>query len=404
METSPGEDASCLVKFVFALSGLGLNITFAIYLAYVKVYGEVFSRSILGWMNVCIYTAATSVVFTQILLDRSFDIKYNTKTSYTFRICLGLFIMGCTCLFIPFADSNVLQVYMIGVLIGVFEGSGLATLQQLAPSIHRDLSKYANTGFTIAQVLPILLSFLLGFYDAKAGSVAGIAFAWIPAGLCLLASALFLGVVLNGTFNSAFRRRDETLTNEKMRSLQNSERTPLADNSEHKSMWLQYPVLMCASVQFVTNGLSIFLMPFLTYFGSSRLAHMLVLVRFGGELAGRIASHVPGCGLHNCAPRTAVLVLAVATIVRSVLLVVSIVDIFWRGYFFDMERLWLFIIVGIFYALFGWSQSEVMTTVIDVGPPEKDGDLARGMMCICFASQLFSLAIALTLIEFVLEK
>merc|ERR1719359_1385057 len=63
-------------------------------------------------MNVCIYTAATSVVFTQIMLDRSFDIKYNTKTTYTFRICLGLFIMGCTCLFIPFADSNVLQVYM----------------------------------------------------------------------------------------------------------------------------------------------------------------------------------------------------------------------------------------------------------------------------------------------------
>merc|ERR1719316_637000 len=123
-------------------------------------------------MNVCIYTAATSVVFTQIMLDRSFDIKYNTKTTYTFRICLGLFIMGCTCLFIPFADSNVLQVYMIGVLIGVFEGSGLATLQQLAPSIHRDLSKYANTGFTIAQVLPILLSILLGFYDAKAGDVA----------------------------------------------------------------------------------------------------------------------------------------------------------------------------------------------------------------------------------------
>jgi len=126
---------------------------------------------------------------------------------------------------------------------------------------------------------------------------------------------------------------------------------------------------------------------------------MLVLVRFGGELAGRIASHVPGCGLHNCAPRTAVLVLAVATIVRSVLLVVVLVDVFWRGYFFDLERLWLFIIVGIFYALFGWSQSEVMTTVVDVGPPEKDGDLARGMMCICFASQLLSLAIALTLIE-----
>lgn len=385
-------DASPLEKFVFALAALGLNITFAIYLAYVQVYGEVFSRSVLGWMNVSIYAAATSVVLAQIYTDAIFDTMYNTKTTFPFRICTGLAMMGCTCLFIPFAKSSVYQVYVIGVLIGTFEGSGLSTLQQLAPCIHRNLSKYANIGFTIAQVLPILLSVLLGFYNAKAGSVAAIAFAWIPAGICLAACLLFLAIVLNGNFNPTFVRLDESLT--KLKEFDKSERTRLADSRE-KSMWLQFPVMMCATVQFVTNGLSMFLMPFLTYFGSSSLAHILVLVRFGGELAGRLASLVPVLGLQNCRPNTAVLVLAIATIVRSVLLIWVLLSAF---HVLDLGHVSLFIIVGVFYALFGWSQSEVMTTIVDVGPPDREPDLSRGMMFLCFGSQLLSLAIALTVI------
>merc|ERR1712224_488459 len=100
----------------------------------------------------------------------------------------------------------------------------------------------------------------------------------------------------------------------------NHERAALAgrfgDSQSEQTLWLRTPIAMCASVQFVTNGLSIFLMPFLTYFGSSSLAHILVLVRFGSELAGRVIAHL--VSLENCKAFTAILILVVATIARAV--------------------------------------------------------------------------------------
>jgi hypothetical protein len=392
------QDAPILEKLVFGLAGLGLNITFSIYLAYVQVYGAVFSRSILGYMNVCIYVAATSVVLVQILFDATFDVMYDPKVTYTFRICVGLFMMFCTLLSVPFAESSVYHVYAIGVLIGIFEGGGLSTLQQFAPVVHREMSKYANTGFTIAQVLPILLSVATGFYQARPGSAEAIAFAWIPASLCLAGLCLFIGMVLNGNFNVAFARLNRRLSKDPSPGRtpsepRDSEREPIADRKE-QALWLRTPIMMCAIVQFATNGLSIFLMPFLTYFDGASLAHILVLVRFAGELAGRIASHF--CSLRNCSPNTAILILVVATIVRGLLMIVFLLGVF---RILDLMRLWLFILVGVFYLLFGWTQSEVMTIIVDVGPADKDVELSRGMMFLCFAAQLLFLGIALTIIE-----
>merc|ERR1719240_205762 len=50
-------------------------------------------------------------------------------------------------------------------------------------------------------------------------------------------------------------------------------------------------VLGFYAIQFSTHFLSMFLMPFATYFGTLALARQVVLIRFASEFAGRIASH-----------------------------------------------------------------------------------------------------------------
>lgn len=400
-------DEPCQIdKFVFALSGLGLNITFAIYLAYVQIYGEAFSRTILGRMNIAIYVAATSVVLVQMYVDPFFDRVFTPKATYTFRICLALVVMFLTLLSIPFADNDVHHVYLVGVLIGLFEGSGLSTIQQLAAVVHPDLTKHVNTGFTVAQVLPIALSVALGFYNAQAGSFAAIAFAWIPAGLCLVACALQFGLVIHGNLNRAFAEMDRTLAD------CDPEQTPLiADivgrgtskescGTQKGNVWLTTPVLLCSIVQFMTNGFSMFLMPFLTYFGAHDLAHMLVLVRFASELGGRILSHLWGYSYWNLDASQAITILVASIVFRGALLVAILSDAFG---FYKLGLVWLVVLVSLFYLSFGWSQSEVMTVVVEVGPAGATAELARGMMFLCFAAQLLSLAIAVSLVEFHLE-
>merc|ERR1719362_1167823 len=104
------------------------------------------------WMNVSIYVAATSVVGIQMYFDRSFDINFTCRVTYTFRISIGLLMMSLTLFLIPFAASMA-HVYIFGAFIGIFEGGPLSSLQQLAAAVDKDLSKHVNTGFSVAQIL-----------------------------------------------------------------------------------------------------------------------------------------------------------------------------------------------------------------------------------------------------------
>ena len=65
---SASKAAGWLQNLVFLLCGIGLNICYAIYLAYIKVYGVV-DDIMLGYMKMSIFLAASFVVAVQGLLD-----------------------------------------------------------------------------------------------------------------------------------------------------------------------------------------------------------------------------------------------------------------------------------------------------------------------------------------------
>jgi len=391
-----------LEQLSFVLCGIGLNVTFAIYLAYIKEYGDQFSRDILGWANVSIYVAASSVVGISAFTDQYVVRRIGSKTAYSLWIGLGLFVMGATLLCIPFATSTV-HVYTFGILVGVFEGKGLSTLQQLASVIEAETTKYVNTGFTIAQVVPIALSVTLGFHAADASRSVDLAFAWIPSLFCLAALALFLlQVFVQGRFDECFVRLDDAVGNERPSQRSRGAWSPLLSgqhaNTSSKLGWVTWPLVTCAAVQFVTHGMSMFLMPFLTYFGSAHLAHVLVLVRFGGEMVGRIASHQWGFSFSECLKDGApIVILSWLVILRFIILAILLLGVF--GVVHLGHGLLLKTLIGVFYFIFAWSSSEVMALAVQLAPKNKVADFTQGMMFLCFSAQLLSLAMALPTIQ-----
>jgi hypothetical protein len=386
-----------LEQLSFVLCGIGLNVTFAIYLAYIKEYGVQFSRDILGWANVSIYVAASSSVGIAALTDRYVIKRIGSKVAYSVWIGLGLFVMAVTLLCIPFATSAV-HVYTFGILIGIFEGKGLSTLMQLASAIEAETTKYVNTGFTIAQVVPIGLSVALGFHEAQASRSVDLAFAWIPSFFCLSALALFLAqVFLQGRFDESFERLD---TLKPPSSSSNGAWLPLlAGQRENggKFRWVSGPLMICAVVQFVTHAMSMFLMPFLTYFGGANLAHILVLVRFGGEMLGRIASHQWGFSFSECIKDQGPCILSWLVLIRFVVLAILMFGVF--GVVHLGHELLLESLVGFFYFVFAWTHSEVMAIAVDLAPKDKVADFTQGMMFLCFSAQLLSLGMALPTVQ-----
>lgn len=379
----------------FVLCGIGLNVTFAIYLAYIKEYGVLFSRDVFGWSNVSIYVAASTVVGISAFTDQYAINRVGSKTAYGLWIGLGLFVMGVTLLCIPIATSTS-HVYTFGVLIGTFEGKGLNTLMQLAAIVEAEATKYVNTGFTIAQIVPIGLSVALGFHDAHASRTVDLAFAWIPSFLCFFAMALFSALVFVGRrFDEYFVRLD---TNEAVRGPSNARIPLLAERCDTgKFAWVSGPLIVCAVVQFVTHVMSMFLMPFLTYFGNAELAHILVLTRFGGEMVGRIASHQWGFSFSTCVKDHGPLILSCLVFFRFIALVVLLLGVcnvvnLGQGIFLQS-------LVGFFYFLFAWTHSEVMAISVELAPKDKVTDFMQGMMFLCFSSQLLSLAVALPIVQ-----
>lgn len=394
MMLTTSEAPNNLSRAVFGFCGVGLNVTFAIYLAYVKVYGAVFSRTVLLWMNASIYIAATGIVGMQMFFDKAFDETFSCRVTYTFRICMGLFVMALTLLLIPFA-SSVGHVYAFGVFIGIFEGGPLSSLQQLASEVGKDMTKYVNTGFSIAQVLPIALSLALGFYSPDASRGVALAFAWVPMMICLAGPLLFLLLLKRGDLDAAFKTLDKTLLDSnRTTSLEN---LPLLSANNKQSTWSHPHVLGCAMLQTVTYGLAMFLMPFLTFFGSAEFAHILVLTRFGAELLGRLLSHLWGLEWFGATTSSAVLkILGSLAAIRAIILVVLLLQL--SGHL-DLNNMIVASLVAIFYGLFAWTQSELMTSIIDLGPQDKKASLMQGMMFLCFASQLFAICLALPVIE-----
>lgn len=382
----------------FVLCGIGLNVTFAIYLAYIKEYGVQFSRDVLGWANVSIYVAASTVVAVSAFTDRHVIDRVGSKVAYSVWIGLGIFIMGTTLFCIPVATSKV-HVYTFGVLVGLFEGKGLSALQQLAAVMEVEATKFVNTGFTIAQVVPIGLSVALGFHSAQASHAVDLAFAWIPSLFCYAAMALFVFLVfLQSRFDGCFLRLDAKETD----SRSGVSWAPLLGhrrNSNGKFAWVNGSLKVCAAVQFVTHALSMFLMPFLTYFGDAELAHILVLTRFGGEMLGRIASHFWGFNFSECLKDHGPTVLSWLVFLRFIILTILMLGVF--RFLHLGTGLLLKGLVGFFYFVFAWTHSEVMAVAVDLAPKDKVADFMQVMMFLCFSSQLLSLAIALPIIDWI---
>merc|ERR1719335_266455 len=149
---------------------------------------------------ISIYTAAMSVVIFMGVMSAYGPPLLSPKAKYGIFITLSLAMMVMTLTLMPFTHSKN-SVIVFGVLIGLFEGSGLTFSQELASSYSGDATKYVNTGHTIAQLFPVVLSFAVGMYKEEATARASqIYFALIPAGVCVFALLLYLGVLLSGGF------------------------------------------------------------------------------------------------------------------------------------------------------------------------------------------------------------
>lgn len=389
-------------RLSFVCCGIGLNVTFAIYLAYINIFAVTFtSRRIMGWMNASIYISAFTIVGLQMCFSHYFDKYFGCKNWITFQIMAGLLVMTATLVAIPFA-SHVSHVYTFGVLIGIFEGGALSALQQLACAVHTDMTKFVNTGFTVAQVLPIGLSLVLSFHDAHGGThgnPSAIAFAVIPAMFCLMTSVMFLVAVYKiGSFDAAFDRLDVQSKGCGSGGASDDlfgdgESRPLfsAKKGAYQSVWLHGPVFTCAVVNFMAHALSMFFMPFLTFIGSMRVAHILVLVRFGGEFFGRIASHYISVEAWGQLDRNGLSVLVSLTVMRFAVLFLLLLGIF---NVIDLGHGTLLGgLTGSFYFAFAWTNSEVMAIVTKFVAKEKEREVMNGFMFMTFGAQLFSLAV-----------
>ena len=76
--------------------------------------------------------------------------------------------MTVTLSLMPFLHSTN-SIIVFGVMIGLFEGSGLTFSQELAAAYSGDTTKYVNTGHTIAQLFPVIMSFAVGMYQVCRG-------------------------------------------------------------------------------------------------------------------------------------------------------------------------------------------------------------------------------------------
>mmetsp|Transcript_107069 Transcript_107069/g.194895 ORF Transcript_107069/g.194895 Transcript_107069/m.194895 type:complete len:413 (-) Transcript_107069:74-1312(-) len=398
------EQAGVVSRILFVLCGIGLNLAPSIYFAYVNVYASTMHATVLAWMSLSLMGAGFAVVCLQMLLDWYFDRLYGAKTTYSFRIGIGLLGLGVVLIIIPFA-TQFEHVLWLGICVGIFGGATMASLNQMASVVHTTFTKYVATGMTIGQGLPIPLSLILDFGSADASRSTRIVFAWLPAFLCLATFIVFSLMTCScGNFDATFSSMDSAQGAETEAGTDDQEAAPLippalatgtAAGTASHAWWFQWPVSGCAIMQFVANGLAMFLMPFFTFFGGAQLAHELMLVRFGGELLGRVASHYIRLWDWGLLNEKGLVGLLVITGIRAAMLVVLMMSVF--GVMNLGGAHILMGSVAVFYLLFAWSQSEVMVLVVQTGPKHKKVELMRGMTLLMFTGQIIAAIAAIIL-------
>jgi hypothetical protein len=387
-------------RMVFVFCGIGLNVCFAIYLSYIRIYGTI-DPSILGYMMISIYTAALSVVIFQGVAERYGPQLFSPKAKFGFFISLSFFMMIVTLSMMPFVSSKN-SIILFGVLIGLFEGSGLTLSQELASAYSGDATKYVNTGHTIAQLFPVALSFAVGMYkEESAGRKSEIYFAFIPAGVCLFALLFYLIVLVTGGFDDAF----EGMAQPEKEMERDAEEAPLLADGETggtahtpkegaEMRWFDGALGTCVGVMILTHGMSAGFSPITQVVGTMAYTHLLMLLRFVAEFSGRMFSHLWGVQYFEWGT-TALLVM---TSVRVFLMLGLVVEAFMMD--FEMERTrWIYASqVFFFYSVGSYVHSETMATAVDSRPKSKQ-TVAYVMMLLCFGAQLVALAAVVPILK-----
>lgn len=393
-------EPSQTVKNFFICIGIGLNVASAIYFTHVGVFAKRLGRSIFGEMIISYLSAGICALLAQSCADHYFDNAYGSKPAYTCRFASGLFVQGVCLLIIPFTVHRT-TVIVIGVLIGFFGGASLTSVQQVASSTHAASTKLVSTGITSARAVPIVLSLCLSF-DSDATMTTKMMFCWIPGVLCFV---LFVAVLFfapsEQALHATFVRMDQTI---RERAVSEADTPPLSSMSrltgDGDSVW-RYPlVVLSSTVQFLGNGLTMFLMPFVTYFGSFDLAQTLILVCFAGELLGRYGAlyvRLWDFGMLN-SKGLALLVCTVA--VRTGLLVVFMLRVYDVIHFSNAV---LGIFMFVFYLVYAWGHSELMVVVTKFCTADQRPEVMRGMMFLMFAAQLTSAVIGMCTVDETLE-
>lgn len=401
-ESGEGENhlhAGWSQRMVFVFCGIGLNVCFAIYLSYIRIYGTL-DASMLGYMMISIYTAALCIVIFQGVAQKYGPQCMSPKAKYGLFISLSFIMMTATLTLMPFTHSRN-SIIVFGVLIGLFEGSGLTFSQELASAYSGDATKYVNTGHTIAQMFPVVLSFAVGMYkeDVVDGRQSELYFALIPAGVCLFALSLYWYVLFTGGFDDAFggmaQIQKEGKDAEEEAPLIVSESGGTGETSKDGDVgWFEGSLGTCVGVMILTHGMSAGFSPLTQVVGSMAYTHVLMLLRFIAEFMGRIFSHLWGVEYFQWST-TALLVL---TSLRVFLLLGLVMEAFVMD-FDKNESKWLFgSEVFLFFLMGSYVHSETMATAVDSHPKHAQ-TIAYVMMLLCFGAQLAALCAVVPLLK-----
>lgn len=394
-QTSGGAlSADWVHKSVFVGVGIGVNYCYAVYLSYIRVYGAA-DDSMLGYMKISIFAAAFSVTVLKGIAEKYGPALMSPKTKYTVCISASVFTMVATLALMPFVHSSA-AIVLFGILIGLFEGSGMTYLMELASSYSGDSTRYANTGFVVALLLPVGLSLVLGFYEEKTTRTDEILFALIPSLICFMTLVHFVVVVRSGKFDAAF----EIMARKQQQAV--GEETPLLEEGKGAAStaaegddvsWFESTLLVCMVVMILTHGMSQGFAPLTQVVVSLAYAHRLMLVRFTAEFVGRFGAHFQCVHL---GARSLVWI----TALRALLLVALVTMSFSLDGLKTSESLQVVYAsqVWIFYFMGSYVNSETMAIAVD-SQPKQSRKIAYVMMLLTFGSNVASLVLVVVAMQ-----
>jgi hypothetical protein len=381
-------------KSAFVAVGIGVNLCYAVYLSYIRVYGAA-DDSMLAYMKISIFAAAFFVTGLQGIAEKFGPSLMSPKTKYTACLSASIFVMVATLALMPFMHSRA-AIVLFGILIGFFEGSGMTYLMELASCYSGDATRYANTGFVIALLLPVGLSFALGFYEEKTTRTMEVLFALIPSLICFIALVYFLYIVATGSFDAAF----ETMARKQRRPVEDGEDAPLLEGGERAARpagedvrWFETTLIICMVVMVLTQAMGAGYAPLSQVVVSLAYAHRLMLVRFTAEFLGRVGAHF------RFADFGAKTMLSI-TAVRALLLVALVIETFGLHDLDKSERLQVAYAaqVWLFYFMGSYVNSEIMAIAVD-SQPMQSRKVAYVMMLLTFGSNVASLLVVVFVLQ-----